>query len=203
MFTGAQVALHPMCDGFVDVILEGIAGLAPYRDRLELETDELSTRMIGPPEALFPAMRDLFAGAARTGAHVVLAATVSRGCPGEPDDPRCATPRLLGPLPPVEARVERALEAVRAAAPLGVPAVAQLSLYPLGAGAHMDEIEACIRFLRESGVHDRPKNFCTKLRGDAGPLFTTVAEAFLGFGAPEAHVALDLKVSANSPSAAV
>ena len=47
---------------------------------------------------------------------------------------------------------------------------------------------------------DRSKNFCTKLRGDAGPVFATLSEAFLRFGAPQGHVALDLKVSANSPS---
>ncbi len=60
----------------------------------------------------------------------------------------------------------------------------------------------CIEFLKTSGVFDRSKNFCTKLRGDAGPVFAAVGEAFLRFGAPQGHVALDLKVSANSPSAA-
>ena len=47
---------------------------------------------------------------------------------------------------------------------------------------------------------DRPKNFCTRLAGDAGAVFATLEQAFLRFGAPEAHVALDITVSANSPS---
>ncbi len=79
---------------------------------------------------------------------------------------------------------------------------AQFSLYPLGSGHHMDEIYGCIEFLKNSGVFDRSKNFCTKLRGDAGAVFATLSEAFLRFGAPQGHVALDLKVSANSPTAA-
>ncbi|TIU19492.1 MAG: HMP/thiamine-binding protein, partial [Mesorhizobium sp.] len=77
---------------------------------------------------------------------------------------------------------------------------AQFSLYPLGEGHHMDEIYGCIDFLKTSGVFDKSKNFCTKLRGDAGPVFATLSEAFLRFGAPQGHVALDLTVSANSPS---
>jgi uncharacterized protein YqgV (UPF0045/DUF77 family) len=201
MFLGAQVALYPMSDRFVDVILGGIDAMAPWRDRLRIETDDLSTLMVGPPEALFPAMRALFCAAAHSGAHVVLAATLSRGCPGEPDDPACATPRLTGPRAPAAARIAEARARVAAAEPTGVAAAAQLSLYPLGEPGHMAEIVDCIAFLRDSGVHDRAKNFCTKLRGDAGPVFAAVEEAFLGFGAPQGHVAAGLKVSANSPSA--
>ena len=78
---------------------------------------------------------------------------------------------------------------------------AQFSLYPLGQ-SHMDEIYGCIDFLKRSGVFDRSKHFCTKLGGDAGAVFATLGEAFLRFGAPEGHVTLDLKVSANSPTLA-
>jgi energy-coupling factor transport system substrate-specific component len=91
-------------------------------------------------------------------------------------------------------------EDVASAKKLGQEVAAQFSLYPLGEGHHMEEIYGCIDFLKTSGVFDRSKNFCTKLRGDAGPVFATLSEAFLRFGAPQGHVALDLTVSANSPS---
>jgi energy-coupling factor transport system substrate-specific component len=107
----------------------------------------------------------------------------------------------IGPGEPLGVRIERALAAVAAAPRLGQPVTAQLSLYPLG-DSHMDEIYGCIDFLKRSGVFDRPKHFCTKLRGDAGAVFATLSEAFLRFGAPDGHVTLDLKVSANSPTAA-
>ena len=59
------------------------------------ETDDISTLLVGPPDVLFAAMRDLFVFAARSGEHCVLSAAVSRGCPGEPDDPGYLTSKLL------------------------------------------------------------------------------------------------------------
>jgi uncharacterized protein YqgV (UPF0045/DUF77 family) len=202
MFSGAQISLYPMSDDFADVILSAIGALEPYRPHFRIETDDISTLIVGPPEQLFPAMRDLFLAAARSGKHCVLSATVSRGCPGEPDDPIC-TP-LTGSRNnlPLADRIEEARARVAGTDGTGQAVAAQFSLYPLGAGHHMDEIYGCIEFLKTSGVFDRSKNFCTKLRGDAGPVFATLAEAFLRFGAPEGHVALDLTVSANSPTAA-
>lgn len=200
MFSGAQVALYPMADDFVRIILGSLSALDPYRDRFRIETDDISTLMVGPAEALFPAMRDLHVAASRNDVHCVLSATVSRGCPGEPDDPAC-TPIAHGrPGAPVSERVETGLAAIAQAAATGQVVAAQLSLYPLGVAHHMDEIYGCIELMKRSGVFGRSKNFCTTLRGDAGLVYATLAEAFLGFGAPEGHLALDLTVSANSPS---
>jgi uncharacterized protein YqgV (UPF0045/DUF77 family) len=202
MFSGAQVSLYPMADDFVDVILGAIGALEPYRPSFRIETDDISTLIVGPPEQLFPAMRDLFLAASHRGVHCVLAATVSRGCPGEPDDPICTPIAGSNHDRPLAERIAAAVRHVEAAPQTGQIVAAQFSLYPLGSGHHMDEIYGCIDFLKTSGVFDRSKNFCTKLRGDAGPVFATLSEAFLRFGAPEGHVALDLKVSANSPSKA-
>ncbi len=200
MFSGAQISLYPMTDDFVDVILGAIGALDPYRPNFRIETDDISTLIVGPPDQLFPAMRDLFLAASRRDVHCVLAATVSRGCPGEPDDPICTPIAGSNHDHPLEARIAAAVRHVQAAPRTGQVVAAQFSLYPLGSGHHMDEIYGCIDFLKASGVFDRSKNFCTKLRGDAGPVFATLSEAFLRFGAPQGHVALDLKVSANSPS---
>nr|WP_281376715.1 YkoF family thiamine/hydroxymethylpyrimidine-binding protein [Rubricella aquisinus] len=82
----------------------------------------------------------------------------------------------------------------------GERADAQFSLYLMGAGDHMLEIMGCIDFLKQSGTFDRSKNFCTRLTGDAGPVFATLQQAFCQFGAPNGHVTIDLTVSANSPS---
>jgi uncharacterized protein YqgV (UPF0045/DUF77 family) len=201
MFSGAQISLYPMTDDFVGVILGAIGALEPYRPNFRIETDDLSTLLIGPPDQLFPAMRDLFLSASSHGVHCVLAATVSRGCPGEPDDPICTPINDSRYGQPLDERIAAAIRQVEAAPKTGQVVSAQFSLYPLGSGHHMDEIYGCIEFLKNSGVFDRSKNFCTKLRGDAGAVFTTLSEAFLRFGAPQGHVALDLKVSANSPTA--
>jgi uncharacterized protein YqgV (UPF0045/DUF77 family) len=189
-----------MSDDFVGIILDAIASLDPWRDRLRLETDSLSTLLVGPTEVLFPAMRDLFCAAARSGVHTTMHATVSRGCPGEPDDPICRP--MHGTLRDLSLgdRVTACRDAVAKASPVGQDIAAQLSLYPLGVDHHMDEIYGCIEFLKHSGVFDRSKNFCTALRGDAGPVFETLGQAFTGFGAEAGHLAMDVTVSANSPS---
>lgn len=199
MFSGAQVSLYPMTGDFVAVITQALAALDPWRDRLRIETDDISTLMVGPPEVLFPALRDLYTHAALTGAHVVLHATLSRGCPGEPDDPICETSAYGIPAPLAD-RKAAALAEVAGAPPTGAKAAAQLSLYVMGAGDHMDEIYGCIDFLKSSGTFDRSKNFCTRITGDSGPVFATVQQALCSFGPPNGHVTIDLTVSANSPS---
>ncbi|MDP2779100.1 YkoF family thiamine/hydroxymethylpyrimidine-binding protein [Devosia sp.] len=201
MFSGAQISLYPMADDFVDVIMSALGALDPYRDQLRIETDDVSTLLVGPPEVLFRAMRDLFSAAARTGTHCVFSATISRGCPGESDDAICTSSHFDGPLAPLAERQESALSAVRKAPDMDVFAVGQLSLYVLGQGNHMDEIYGCIDFLKQSGTFDKSKHFATKLKGDTGALFATLEQAFCHFGPPEGHVTIDLTVSANSPSA--
>lgn len=200
MFSGAQISLYPMTDDFVGVIMSALKGLDPYRDRLRIETDDISTLLVGPPEILFPAMRDLFTEAARTGIHCVLSATISRGCPGEPDDAICQSTHFEGPVAALAERQAEALTAMGEAPRTGVSSVAQFSLYLMGQDRHMDEIYGCIEFLKTSGTFEGSKHFATKLNGDTGALFAALEQSFCRFGPPEGHVTIDLTVSANSPS---
>lgn len=201
MFIGAQVSLYPMTSEFIRVILSGLEALTPYRDHLRIETDDISTLMVGAPGPLFDAVRDLFARTAQDPAHVTMHVTFSRGCPGEPDDPACRCETLTRAQgTPLAQRQAEALAAVQAAPVLGVGIDVQFSLYVLGQDRHMDEIYGCIDFLKTSGTFLRSKNFCTRLRGDAGAVFETVRQAFLRFGPAEGHVTIDLTASANSPS---
>ncbi|MDT0684447.1 YkoF family thiamine/hydroxymethylpyrimidine-binding protein [Roseicyclus sp. F158] len=201
MFIGAQVSLYPMTSGFVDVIMSSLGALDPYREDLRIETDDMSTLMVGPPEALTGAMRDLFAAASGSGEHVTMHVTLSRGCPGEPDDPSCHCEALVEAQDKsLEERRRIAAAAVADAPDLGAPIDVQFSLYVLGQDRHMDEIYGCIDFLKETGVFLKSKNFCTRLRGDAGAVFAAIREAFLRFGPAEGHVTIDLTASANSPS---
>lgn len=201
MFIGAQVSLYPMTSGFEQVILSGLKALDPYRDLLRIETDDMSTLFVGAPAPLVDALRDLFARAAQQPPHVTMHVTLSRGCPGEPDDPSCRCETLSQAQDQTLAeRQTLATEAVQAAPVLGVEIDVQFSLYVLGRDRHMDEIYGCIDFLKASGTFLRSKNFCTRLRGDAGAVFEAVRQAFLRFGPAEGHVTIDLTASANSPT---
>lgn len=200
MFSGAQVSLYPMTDGFVDVILSAVKAMEPHAKDLRIETDDVSTLIVGPHENLFKAMQALFDSAASSGVHVVLHATISRGCPGEPDDPVCAgplDPSLFGPL---DERQKQAIEAIKAVAQTGQRTDGQFSLYVPGASIHMDEVYGCIAFLKDAGVFAKPKNFCTKLSGDSAAVFEALHQAFIRFGTQNGHVTLDVTLSANSPS---
>ena len=201
MFIGAQVSLYPMTSDFVGVITSGLQAIDPYRGDLRIETDDISTLMVGAPEPLFGAIRDLFAAAARRPDHVTMHVTLSRGCPGEPDDPTCRCETLQrAQHQSLSERQALAAEAVQAAPDLGVGIDVQFSLYVMGEGDQMAEIYGCIDFLKNSGTFLKSKNFCTRLRGDAGAVFETLRQAFLRFGPAEGHVTIDMTASANSPS---
>ena len=192
-----------MTSEFVGVITSGLAALAPHKSKLRIETDDISTLMVGAPDSLIDAIRDLFGAAARQPDHVTMHVTLSRGCPGEPDDASCRCETLAcAQDQSLDERKKLSLEAVGAAPAFDVTIDVQFSLYVLGQDRHMDEIYGCIEFLKGSGTFLKSKNFCTRLRGDAGAVFETVRQAFLRFGPAEGHVTIDLTASANSPSRA-
>ncbi|MFD2264211.1 YkoF family thiamine/hydroxymethylpyrimidine-binding protein [Lacibacterium aquatile] len=201
MFIGCQFSLYPMADGFVGVILDAIKDLDKYT-KLRRQTDDLSTLLVGPPEELFPALEECFTAASRSGEHVVMQVTFSRGCPGEPDDPICRTDLL--PPRPTDATPENltraALERLRKPEKSGIDTACQISLYPLGGGDHMADIYACIAFLKASTVNVTAKNFCTRLDGDAADVMAVIEQTFIGFAHPGGHVVLTATLSANSPS---
>lgn len=200
MFSGVQFSIYPMTNDFVGAISQGLTVLEPYRDHLRIETDDVSTLVVGPADQLFAAMRDFYVEVARSGVHCVLSATVSRGCPGEPDDPICHGGTVTGARRPLAERTTEARHAVVRAPIYGLPVSGQVSLYVMGTGDHMGEIGGCIDFLKASGVFDCSKHFCTKVAGDAGPVFEALNQSFLRFGPSEGHVTLDITISANSPS---
>ena len=116
MFAGAQVSLYPMCDDFVSLIINSLSALDPYREQLRIETDDISTLLVGPPDVLFKAMRDLFVQISVSGKHVTMHATISRGCPGEPDAEICQPRTKLGGGEDEDSQkfvISRALEAVK------------------------------------------------------------------------------------------
>lgn len=191
MFIGCQFSLYPMTDRFVDVILGTVAELRDCPD-LRVETDDLSTLIVGAPQALFLALERCFLTAAAAADHVVLNATFSRGCPGEPDDPIC-TPEA--PAPRAEALLDPAT-----VPPAGVEVAAQFSLYPLGISHYMDVIYREIEATKQAGTFDKGKNFCTRLEGDASRVFATLRAAFDRAATEAGHVVITATVSKGSPS---
>ena len=180
-----------MTGDFVPVILKAIASLEGRTD-LRRSSDDLSTFLLGPPEVLFKALEDVFVDAAKTGAHVVMNATFSRGCPGEPDEP-CCYPQIKSPS-------VTAPEWDGAAR--GVDVSAHFALLPLGDVQYMSHIVAEIDEAKKAGVYAGAKHFCSKLSGDARRVFSYLENAFDRGGVKTAHTVMTATLSANSPSLA-
>jgi hypothetical protein len=177
-----------MTGDFVPVILAALKGLEG-RTQLRASSDDLSTFLLGPPEALFKALEDVFVDAAASGVHVVMNATFSRGCPGEPDEP-CCHPQEKAPS---------AVASVWDGITRGVDVSAQFALLPLGDQDYMSHIVAEIDEARKAGVYAAPKHFCSKLKGDAHQLFSYLENAFDRGGAKTAHTVMTATLSVNSP----
>ena len=191
MFCGAQFSLYPMTDNFVRVIAGSVSAIKG-RDGLRVESDDLSTLVVGPPQAVFAAVRDAYASACRHAGHVVLSATFSQGCPGEGDDPICT------PDPPKSGKAGPA--APQAGEKLSIEVAAQFALYPLGIASHMDVIYREIGQTKKTGVYTRGKHFCSRLDGDLGAVFAAFERAFESAAHDAGHVVLTATVSKGSPS---
>jgi uncharacterized protein YqgV (UPF0045/DUF77 family) len=179
-----------MTDRFVEVILSAVDALKSRSD-IRVETDDLSTLVVGAPVKVFEAVQACYLGAARAAGHVVLSATFSRGCPGEPDDPIC---RPEGP------QAHARLPDVATIPPAGLDVAAQFAVYPLGADDYMEVIAREIDEAKKAAVFVRGKHFCTRLGGDAARVFAAMLNAFDRAAERTGHVVLTATVSKGSPT---
>lgn len=196
MFSGCQFSLYPMSDNFVEVILPAVEAMRTSPE-LRIETDDISTLVVGIPSNVFAAVERAYGAACRAGGHVVLSALFSRGCPGEPDDPLCT------PQGPDSSSAEPVVRAPGSAErqPAGIAIDAQFSIYPLGIENYMNSIAAGIDSVKQAGVFDRSKHFCTRLHGDIRDVFAAVEDTFSTAARDTGHVVIHLTASKGSPSA--
>ncbi len=197
MFSGCQFSIYPMSDNFVEVILPAVRAMG-RPDDLRIETDDISTLVVGTPDRVFAAVARAYEAACRAGGHVVLSALFSRGCPGEPDDPICTPDPSSGGE--ADAGPGSGRKAGNPPALTGVEIDAQFSLYPLGVSGYMQTIANAIEGVKARGVFDRSKHFCTRLTGDLAAVFAAVEESFADAARDTGHVVIHLTASKGSPS---
>ena len=184
-FFGARISLYPMSDRYVPIILDAIKGLD--QTGLEIETDDVSTFLGGDRDQVFAQLERIFAGAARTGEHVVMTVLLSHGCPGET---YCeATGDVRAPRPTAGATTKS-----------GVAVGCQWSLYPLGIDGYMDVIYREIDRTKKNGIFARGQHFVSALRGDLTDVLGAVRESFDAACADAGHVVAHATLSANSPT---
>ncbi len=193
---GVRFSLYPMTDAFVPVILDAVQDLD--RLGLEVEVDDVSTCLMGEEPQLFEALRVAFGRAARTGKHVVMVASFSAGCPGEPEGDVCV-PRHITLAELAQDQVEDGW--VAAAYDLPERVACQFALYPLGIEHYMEVVYREIGVTKETPVRSRGRHFVTHLAGDGGAVFDALRTAFRNTRRDAAHVVMTATISANSPSA--
>lgn len=188
---GVRFSLYPLRDDFVPLILAAVDGLDRFG--VAVETDDVSTCLLGEEPHLFEALRVAFGRAARGGAHVALVATFSAGCPGEPEGDVCVPRAYDGPVGGEEGWSP---EAYRLPERLS----AQFALYPLGAADYMDTIYAQIAQAKGAGVRVVGRHFCTHLYGRGEDVFATLRDAFAAARERTPHTVMTVTLSAHSPS---
>lgn len=190
---GVRFSLYPMRDDFVPLILSSVDNLDQFG--VEVEVDDVSTCLVGEEPHLWEAVRVAFGRAASSGAHVVLSATFSAGCPGEPEGDVCVPRGYEGPSGGDEGWS-------REAHALPERISAQFALYPLGADSYMDTIYSEIERARAAGVKVVGRHFCTHLYGSGADVFDVLRRAFTETRGVATHVVMTTTISANSPSLA-
>ncbi|HEY3062047.1 MAG TPA: YkoF family thiamine/hydroxymethylpyrimidine-binding protein [Chloroflexota bacterium] len=191
---GVRFSLYPMREDFVPLILNAVKDLEQLG--VQVETDDVSTCLLGEEPNLFEALRVAFGRAACTGAHVVLSATFSAGCPGEPEGDVCVPRAYEGPSGGEENWSDEAYILPDAVA-------AQFALYPLGERGYMDTIYGEIERARQAGVVKVVgRHFCTHLYGPGGEVFDVLRRSFAETRTQATHSVMTVTLSANSPSLA-
>jgi energy-coupling factor transport system substrate-specific component len=194
VFSGCQFSLYPMEQQFIPIILDAISPLQADPS-IRIETDDISTFIAGPCPRLFNALCTSFRIACERGRHVVMNFTLSRGCPGEPEDPICH-PNGNGdsnlPLPTAPTIVSR------------LTIAAQCALYPLGSPDYMESIYQEIEYFKTSApakaLNVQGKHFCTRLDGPLEQVFHSLETAFVRACRRHGHVVLTATLSKGSPS---
>lgn len=188
---GVRFSLYPLCDDFVPLILAAVDGLDRFG--VDVETDNVSTCLLGTEPHLFEALRVAFGRATRSGAHVALVATFSAGCPGEPEGDVCLPRAYEGPSGGEEGWSPEAYC-------LPEHLSAQFALYPLGVADYMDTIYAQIERAKGMGMRVVGRHFCTHLYGRGEEVFAALRGAFAAARERATHVVMTVTLSANSPS---
>ncbi|MGF1669982.1 MAG: YkoF family thiamine/hydroxymethylpyrimidine-binding protein [Balneolaceae bacterium] len=182
---GCSISIYPMCDHFVDVILNALEKV--NSSKVWMKTDEVSTIIRGRIPHIFDVAGAAFLQAAKTGEHVVLSGTFSVGCPGD-----------------TEGHVYMAEDDVKLnekeSKTIQQEVVTKFALYPMGGGDYMDliykQIEAMKKHVKVELTH-----YETKLAGPAQHVLKGLENVFTETEkAGSEHTVMTVTISANSPS---
>jgi len=185
IMTGSSFSLYPMCDNFVDIILESIRATAT--SKVWVKTDDVTTTVRGKSIHVFDVTKAVLMHAAKTGEHVAFNATYSFGYPGDSGEDEY----IAEDNDPINIKeIDNIKQSI----------AAKFSLYPLGDKNYMnvirEQIETMKGFVNASEFH-----YSTRLDGDALQVFRGLENVFNStVNNGSSHTVMTVSISANSPS---
>lgn len=182
---GARIAIYPMQDNFVDIILGAVK--ASDKTGLAIMTDDLGTTIQGNRDRVFSYVKEVFLRAAQTGGHVVANVLFSVGCPGDvPEDFNFDVKAPKIELPNEDMEIACAW-----------------SLYPLGEENYFEVIMNEIsQTIADADVEVESYHYCTRLDGRASVVFDLLENSFEAVSKKVRHTIIHATISKGSPSKA-
>lgn len=182
---GASFTLSPMCDQFVDVILNALKEVDT--SKVWMDTDDVTTTVRGKLPHIFDVTKAILLHASATGEHVSFQSTYSIGCPGD----------SAGDVFMAEDDQRMNHEETK---DIKQFIAAKFSLYPLGGGNYMDTIYEQIEAMKEH-VDVTSAHYSTRLHGEVNAIFNGLEKVFqTTVENGSKHTVMTVSISANSPS---
>lgn len=182
--TGCRFSLYPMSDRFVELILGAVR--QADTSKVWQNTDALSTVYRGRRIHVLDAVRACFVRAFHEGVHMVMEATLSRGCPGDTQaDAFLAADDVLCNEP--------------SAGAVHFPVACKFSLYPMGVPDYMTHIAHVVNLSVDRGLYAGSTHYVSLLRGDVQDIFRYFGEAAAYCEETVSHYIFEITMSVNSP----
>lgn len=183
--TGCRMSIYPMCDDFVDHILEAVQKIDT--SKVWAATDHLSTIYRGRAAHVLDCAQSAFIYAWKKDIHMAGEFTFSRGCPGDSDADRF---------------METDDNPCNSAAALcgTFHTFAKISFYAFGVAEYMDHIRFIVELAHKRGLKPQSSHYATLLEGNANALFSYFGEVLTYAYQHLPHYVLEATLSVNSPT---
>lgn len=181
---GVRFNLSPMSDQFVDIILDSINKVDV--SNIWSQTDHTSTVYRGEASHVFDALKACHLYAYRPGVHMVLEATISKGCPGDGDFD-------FNQIQSSEKINESNLCAIN------FPIIGKFSVYPMGSDHYMPIIEKIVNYGIDQNVISGTGHYVTFLDGTVHEIYRYLEEVFHLLDKSVSHFVIQVSLLSNLP----
>lgn len=183
--TGCRFSLAPMSDDYVNIILDAVKKVDT--SKVYTVTDKLSTVYRGKHRHVLDALKACLVEAWRPDVHIVMEATVSKGCPGDTEgESFLDADEILMNESQIKDR--------------HFDVCSKISLYPMGIEDYMPHIATVVNHAVDLGIYDHSAHYVTVLSGDVQELFAHFDYVIDYCTKNLGHYVFEITLSVNSPT---